>query len=139
MEAVAGADVPVRVHEGNLATGILAGARTADRDMQKKERFSAEPFERCSMDYFTDVGPLTYIKSGAVHTWTYGWGDWGDYMCVAGPCMDRNGSAGAPLWVNRQGKQFRIDHGPFRTEYFVTIQSGGPDMVLYNLQLVSWP
>jgi len=91
------------------------------------------------MDFFPDVGPLTWISPGVVHQWTYGWGDTHDFgMCVAGPNLNRNGSAGAAVWSTRQGKQFRIDNGPYRTQYYVMIESKGPEMAEYNLQIVSW-
>ena len=92
------------------------------------------------MPYFNDVGPLTWISAGQSQHWIYGWGDWRPAaMCIAGPNLDRNGSAGALVWATEQGKQMRIDNGPFRHEFHVTIRSDGPAAAIYNLQVVEFP
>lgn len=92
------------------------------------------------MAYFDDVGPLTYIVAGETHYWTYGWGDWRpDVMGIAGPDLDRNGSAGALVWATAQGKTMRIDNGPFRHEFHLAITSDGPATAVYNLQVVTFP
>ena len=92
------------------------------------------------MNFFPEVGPPTWMSPGAVHHWTYGWGDTHGFgMCLAGANLNTNGSAGSVLWSIKQGKAFRIDNGPFRTEYHVIIENEGPETVLYNLQVVSWP
>ena len=92
------------------------------------------------MAYWDNVGPTTWIAAGETHYWVYGWGDWRpDVMCIAGPDLDRNGSAGAVIWATEQGKQMRIDNGPFRHEFYVAVRSDGPSMALYNLQVVSFP
>lgn len=87
------------------------------------------------MLYIPDVGPLTYIAPGAVHYWSYGWDDRIDRgLLVAGPNVDRNGSAGSPLYAVEQGKQFIIAP-TYRYEYYVTIRNAGAYLVLYNLQI----
>ena len=92
------------------------------------------------MAYFDSVGPLTWIAPGESNAWVYGWGDWRpDGMSIAGPDLDRNGSAGALVWATRQGKMMRIDDGPFRHQFHVTIQSDGPAVAVYNLQVVTFP
>jgi hypothetical protein len=89
------------------------------------------------MDFFDSVGSLTWINPGETHYWTYGWGDWRpDVMCLAGPDLDRNGSAGAAVWATEQGKIMRIDNGPYRHEFLVNIRSDGPAPAVYNLQVV---
>jgi hypothetical protein len=86
------------------------------------------------------VGTLTWIAPGETHHWDYGWDDFRpDAMCIAGPDLDRNGSAGAIVWATAQGKRMRIDAGPTRHEFHVTIRSDGPETALYNLQVVTFP
>ena len=92
------------------------------------------------MALFDNVGPLTFMQQGETHYWEYGWEDWRpDVMCIAGPDLDRNGSAGGLLWATEQGKKMRIDHGPYRHQFHVVIRSDGPDSVVYNLQVVMFP
>ena len=92
------------------------------------------------MPFFDNVGEITWIAAGETHYWTYGWGDWRpDVMCVAGPDLDRNGSADALVWATAQGKKMRIDNGPYRHEFYVTIHSEGPSLAVYNLQVVEFP
>lgn len=67
------------------------------------------------MAYWDNVGPITWIVAGETHYWVYGWEDWRpEVMCIAGPDLDRYGSAGAIVWATEQGKRMRIDNGPFR-------------------------
>jgi hypothetical protein len=89
------------------------------------------------MDFWDNVGQITWINTGETHHWTYGWGDWRpDVICLAGPDLDRNGSAGATVWATEQGKTMRIDNGPYRHEFHVKIRSDGPATAVYNLQVV---
>ena len=92
------------------------------------------------MAYYDGVGPLTWIRAGETQEWVYGWGDFrGDTMCIAGPDLDRNGSAYGLVWAIRQGKRMRIDNGPVRHEYFVTVHNDGEADVYYTLQVVTFP
>ncbi|MDR7099350.1 hypothetical protein J2X04_001697 [Lysobacter niabensis] len=87
------------------------------------------------MATFSDVGPLTYIAPGATHYWSYGWDDTQDHgLLLAGPNVDRNGSAGSPLIAFNQGKQSIIAPSK-RYEYYVSVMNVGPSLVLYNLQI----
>jgi hypothetical protein len=88
------------------------------------------------MAFFPSVGPLTFITPGATHYWSYGWDDTADHgLLIAGPNLDRNGSAGSPLVASDQGKQFIIAGPHFRYEYYVTIRNVGDNAVCYNLQI----
>lgn len=87
------------------------------------------------MMFQTDVGALTWIAAGATHYWSYGWDDAQDHgLVIAGPNVNRNGSAGSPLIASDQGKQLIIAPRT-RYEYYVSIRNAGPHDVLYNLQI----
>src|SRR5262245_44919481 len=99
----------------------------------------SERARRSMMPYYDDVGELSFIGPEETHYWTYGWGDWRpSTMCIAGPDLDRYGSAGAAVWATAQGKTMRIDYGPFRHEFHVVIRKDGPAGVWYNLQVVEY-
>jgi hypothetical protein len=88
------------------------------------------------MDYWDGVGAETWIAPGQTHQWVYGWGDFQpSSMCVAGPDLDLWASAATLVWATRQGKKLRIDDGPNRHEFYVTIHSDGPYYVNYRLQV----
>lgn len=92
------------------------------------------------MAYFGNIGPLSFLNPGETVTWEYDWDDYRpDVMCVAGADLDRNGSADATIWATQQGRKMRIDNGPVRHEFYVTLRSDGPSVVLYNLQVATFP
>jgi hypothetical protein len=58
-----------------------------------------------------------------------------ELLSVAGPDLDLWASAATLVWATRQGKKLRIDDGPNRHEFYVTIHSDGPYYVNYRLQV----